>query len=66
MLGVVVGSWPGDPGLAERCNLTDLPEAAGAPLLGVVAEGAGALEPAEFRHRATAWVAPRLGGTWHP
>ncbi|MGW0562553.1 dethiobiotin synthase [Streptomyces sp. NPDC003016] len=67
MLGIVVGSWPGEPGLAERCNLTDLPEVAGgAPLLGVVPEGAGALEPAEFRSRATTWLAPRLGGTWCP
>ncbi|MBT2400413.1 dethiobiotin synthase [Streptomyces sp. ISL-100] len=67
MLGVVVGSWPSAPGLAERCNLTDLPEAAGgAPLLGAVPEGAGALAPAEFRTRATTWLAPPLGGTWRP
>ncbi|MGR8011865.1 dethiobiotin synthase [Streptomyces hypolithicus] len=67
MLGVVVGSWPARPGLAERCNLTDLPEAAaGAPLLGVVPEGAGALTPAEFRSRAAQWLAPRLGGVWRP
>lgn len=63
-LGVVVGSWPGEPDLAERCNLADLPEAAGAPLLGVVPEGAGALTPVEFRGRATAWLAPGLGGRW--
>ncbi len=30
-LGVVVGSWPAAPDLAARCNLADLPEAAGAP-----------------------------------
>ncbi|MEU5422936.1 dethiobiotin synthase, partial [Streptomyces sp. NPDC020667] len=41
--GVVIGSWPADPDLAARCNLADLPEAAGAPLLGAVPEGAGAL-----------------------
>ncbi|MGW0238336.1 dethiobiotin synthase, partial [Streptomyces sp. NPDC002996] len=63
-LGVVVGSWPGEPDLAARCNLADLPEAAGAPLLGVVPEGAGALTPVEFRGRATAWLAPGLGGRW--
>ncbi|WP_028815178.1 dethiobiotin synthase [Streptomyces flavidovirens] len=67
MLGVVIGSWPGAPGLAERCNVIDLPEAAGgAPLLGAVPEGAGALDPAEFRTRATTWLAPPLGGTWQP
>ncbi|GLF95671.1 dethiobiotin synthase [Streptomyces yaizuensis] len=63
-LGVVVGSWPTAPGLAERCNLRDLPEAAGAPLLGVVPEGAGGLAPAEFRSRAAGWFAPELGGYW--
>jgi len=63
-LGVVVGSWPGEPDLAARCNLADLPEAAGAPLLGAVPEGAGALAPAEFRARAGSWLAGRLGGEW--
>ncbi|MBT2529689.1 ATP-dependent dethiobiotin synthetase BioD [Streptomyces sp. ISL-99] len=67
LLGVVIGSWPSAPGLAERCNVIDLPEAAGgAPLLGAVPEGAGALAPAEFRTRATTWLAPPLGGTWQP
>ncbi|MGW7052435.1 dethiobiotin synthase [Streptomyces sp. NPDC054887] len=67
MLGVVIGSWPGSPGLAERCNVADLPVAAGgAPLLGAVPEGAGALDPADFRRAATRWLAPALGGTWTP
>jgi dethiobiotin synthetase len=63
-LGVVVGSWPGEPDLAARCNLADLPDAAGAPLLGAVPEGAGALAPVEFRRSAADWLAPRLGGRW--
>lgn len=63
-LGVVVGSWPKAPGLAERCNLADLPASAGAPLLGAVPEGAGALSPAAFRAAAPGWLAPPLGGTW--
>ncbi|GGT25734.1 ATP-dependent dethiobiotin synthetase BioD [Streptomyces kurssanovii] len=63
-LGVVVGSWPQTPDLAARCNLADLPEAAGAPLLGAVPEGAGALAPADFRARAATWLTPRLGGRW--
>ncbi|SDK20228.1 dethiobiotin synthase [Streptomyces indicus] len=62
--GVVVGSMPARPGLAERCNIADLPVAAEAPLLGAVPEGAGALDPALFRARAASWLAPRLGGTW--
>ncbi|MGW4164206.1 ATP-dependent dethiobiotin synthetase BioD, partial [Streptomyces sp. NPDC004788] len=64
LLGVVVGSWPAEPGLAERCNLTDLPEVAGAPLLGLVPEGAGALAPEAFRAAAPTWLAPAFGGTW--
>ncbi|MFF0474645.1 dethiobiotin synthase [Streptomyces sp. NPDC004284] len=63
-LGVVVGSWPDAPDLAARCNLADLPEAAGAPLLGAVPEGSGALDPAAFRAAAGGWLAPELGGTW--
>ncbi|MEV4945747.1 dethiobiotin synthase [Streptomyces sp. NPDC053755] len=63
-LGVVVGSWPASPDLAARCNLEDLPEAAGAPLIGAVPEGAGALDPDRFRAEAAGWLAPVLGGVW--
>ncbi|WP_030686201.1 dethiobiotin synthase [Streptomyces globisporus] len=63
-LGVVVGSWPAAPDLAARCNLADLPESAGAPLLGAVPEGSGALDPAEFRTAAGGWLGPELGGAW--
>ncbi|MFI9295467.1 dethiobiotin synthase [Streptomyces gardneri] len=63
-LGVVVGSWPAEPDLAARCNLADLPESAGAPLLGAVPEGSGSLGPAEFRAAAADWLAPALGGAW--
>jgi dethiobiotin synthetase len=65
LLGVVIGSWPGAPDLAMRCNVTDLPEVSGAPLLGALPEGAGARNPADFRATAPGWVAPRLDGTWH-
>ncbi|MFD7405853.1 dethiobiotin synthase [Streptomyces sp. NPDC059866] len=64
LAGVVIGSWPGEPDLAARCNLADLPEVAGAPLLGAVPAGAGALAPAAFRAAAPDWLAPRLDGTW--
>jgi dethiobiotin synthetase len=64
--GVILGSWPGDPGLAERCNVADLPVAAGAPLLGAVPQGAGALSPDDFRATAPQWLAPQLGGIWDP
>ncbi|MGP4111927.1 dethiobiotin synthase [Streptomyces sp. 4N509B] len=63
-LGVVIGSWPARPDLAARCNLVDLPDVAGAPLLGAVPEGVGALPPAAFRAGAAGWLGPPLGGHW--
>ncbi|WP_217250468.1 dethiobiotin synthase [Streptomyces sp. AC602_WCS936] len=62
--GVVIGSWPGSPDLAARCNLADLPDVAGAPLLGAVPAGAATLPPPAFRSAAPHWLAPRLQGTW--
>ncbi|MFE6161247.1 dethiobiotin synthase [Streptomyces sp. NPDC056486] len=64
-LGVTIGSWPAAPDLASHCNLADLPQAAGAPLLGAVPQGAGALAPDDFRARAGGWLGPELGGTWN-
>ena len=64
LLGVVIGSWPNTPDLASRCNVADLPEVSGAPLLGALPEGAGALAPADFRAAAPSWLAPLLDGTW--
>jgi dethiobiotin synthetase len=60
----VIGSWPGSPDLAARCNLADLPDVSGAPLLGAVPAGAGSLPPAGFRSAARHWLAPPLEGTW--
>ncbi|MFI7020589.1 dethiobiotin synthase [Streptomyces sp. NPDC050164] len=64
LAGIVIGSWPAAPDLASRCNLADLPDVAGAPLLGSVPAGSGALSPADFRASAPRWLAPRLDGTW--
>ncbi|HBF80884.1 MAG TPA: dethiobiotin synthase [Streptomyces sp.] len=64
--GVVVGSMPAEPDLASRCNVEDLPVAAGVPLLGVVPAGAGSLDPSDFRARAASWLAPALGGHRQP
>ncbi|MFF6812910.1 dethiobiotin synthase [Streptomyces sp. NPDC012403] len=64
LAGVVIGSWPTEPDLASRCNLLDLPDVTGVPLLGAVPAGAGALDPAGFRASAPHWLAPRLEGTW--
>ncbi|MBD0689534.1 dethiobiotin synthase [Streptomyces sp. CBMA123] len=63
LAGVLVGSWPAEPGLAERCNLADLPRSAGAPLLGALPERAGAAE--DFAALAVASLAPELGGSWN-
>lgn len=60
LVGVVVGSWPqppAQPDLAMRENLADLPRVAGAPLLGVLPDGAGALTPADFQVAALDWLA---------
>ncbi|MDK0518166.1 dethiobiotin synthase [Streptomyces sp. ML-6] len=64
--GLVVGSMPAEPDLAARCNLVDLPVVTGAPLLGAVPAGAGALAPADFRARSGSWLAAELGGTRPP
>lgn len=56
LVGFVIGSYPKNPGLAERTNVDDLPRAAGAPCLGSIPEGAGALEPSEFQQHASDWV----------
>ncbi|AHI00435.1 dethiobiotin synthase [Kutzneria viridogrisea] len=64
--GVVIGSWPGEPDLACRCNLVDLPEVAGGPLLGALPEGAGLLDPSEFLEVARTAMSPWLGGTFDP
>lgn len=62
--GVVLGSWRGEPELAERCNIADLPAVTGAPLLGALPQGAAALAPTAFRATAPEWLAPQLGGNW--
>ncbi len=64
LLGVVIGSWPDEPDLAARCNVADLPEVSGAPLLGALPAGAGGWAPADFRAAAPGWLGAELGGRW--
>jgi dethiobiotin synthetase len=64
--GVVIGSWPAHPGLAEFANLTDLPAYTGAPLLGALPEYAGRRTRQDFLALARRSLAPDLGGTWKP
>jgi len=54
--GIVIGSWPNDPGPAELYNREDLSFHSGVPVLGAIPEGAGALEPAAFRNQAPDWI----------
>ena len=62
--GLVVGSWPPRPGLAERCNVEDLPAVAGVGLSGMVPAGVGDLGAEEFAAASKRWLAPELGGVW--
>jgi len=62
--GVVIGSWPASPGLAERENLADLRTLADGPLAGVLPSGASPLTCAEFLPVARAGLSPAFGGTF--
>ncbi|MEU3016661.1 MULTISPECIES: dethiobiotin synthase [unclassified Nocardiopsis] len=64
--GVVVGSWPREPDLAMRCNLTDLSAMGAGPLSGVLPSGMGDLPPAAFAGAARRSLGAGLGGTWSP
>ncbi len=64
--GVVIGSWPAAPGLAERSNLSDLATLAGQPLAGRLPEGSGRLAGRAFLGLARRSLAPALGGTFAP
>lgn len=55
LLGVVVGSWPDDPGFTEESNLVDLPRVTGAPLWGSLPAGAGAMTREDFLAGAPTW-----------
>lgn len=66
LAGVIIGSWPEEPGLAEISNVTDLPVAAGAPLLGSLEHGVGTLAAAPFLDAAARGLSPWFGGTFDP
>lgn len=56
-LGLLVGAWPAHPGLAEVCNLEDLPDITGVSLIGKLPAGSAGLDPAAFRRLAPGWIA---------
>ncbi|AYA26806.1 dethiobiotin synthetase [Rhodococcus rhodochrous J3] len=53
--GVIIGSWPAAPDLAEQCNLDDLPDVTGVPVVGRIPAGSGALDAHSFAARASRW-----------
>lgn len=55
VLGVVLGTWPVEPGAADGHNRRAFGDGP-VPLLGVLPTGAGALPPAVFRQRAGGWL----------
>ena len=59
-LGIVIGAWPREPDDAALANLEDFERYTGAPLLGRMPEGAGALSRDDFLRAA------RAGLTWTP
>ncbi|GAA5181229.1 dethiobiotin synthase [Rugosimonospora acidiphila] len=58
----VIGAWPGTPELVHWRNLADL----AGELVGVLPEGAGAMDPAQFRAAARSWLSPLLYGRADP
>ncbi len=60
--GVVIGSRPRQPRIAEHASLADLQAAAGEPLAGMMPENAGTLDRPEFLAAAFAGLGTRLGG----
>ena len=62
--GVVIGSWPADPGLADRANRIDLPVIVGGPLAGAISSGAGLLGQADFLAAARAGLSAAFGGSF--
>jgi dethiobiotin synthetase len=60
---IVIGSWPAQPGLAERCNTFDLARMAHrSELSGVLPAGMAATTA--FPDRARAALTPQFGGTF--
>lgn len=59
-VGVVIGSWPVEPDLAERSNLEDLPQVTGVPIVGKVPAGAGTADRQAFVSQAVGW----FDGDW--
>ncbi len=53
--GLIIGSWPHNPGLAEECNADDLPRVTGVPVIATIPADSGALDPHDFHAKAPSW-----------
>ncbi len=53
--GLVIGSWPAEPDLAEQCNVEDLPATTGVPVIGRIPAGAGELGRETFTRASAGW-----------
>ena len=55
-IGLVLGDVPPDPGLAEVCNLEDLPRVTGLAIVASMPHGVGSWPATAFRAAAPDWV----------
>ncbi|MEV0703956.1 dethiobiotin synthase [Saccharopolyspora sp. NPDC050389] len=54
--GLVLGAVPKTLGLAEECNLAELPRVTGVPIVAALPDGAGGLDPERFRTEVDSWL----------
>ncbi len=54
--GLIIGSWPAEPDMADTYNRLDLPAYTGVPVLGALPDRASELPPPRFRAEAPQWL----------
>ncbi|WP_283134035.1 dethiobiotin synthase [Rhizohabitans arisaemae] len=65
LAGVVIGSWPRHPGLAERHNVADLEMLGARPLAGVLPEDMARMDAGGFLEGAQSSLGVSLGGRFN-
>ncbi|WP_190812802.1 dethiobiotin synthase [Saccharopolyspora pogona] len=55
--GLVLGAVPKALGLAEECNLAELPRVTGVPIVAALPDGVGGLDPEHFQTQVDSWLA---------
>ncbi|MGW3469946.1 dethiobiotin synthase [Saccharopolyspora sp. NPDC000995] len=55
--GLVLGAVPKALGLAEECNLAELPRVTGVPIVAALPDGIGGLDPEHFQTQVGSWLA---------